>query len=223
MENKILIVVGANSRFAKHFIPFLEQKTNIGEVILFSANPISQCRAYNDRNKCLSVVYENSQDLLCKLLVALNSHKDEEKIVIFTGTASNSNLYEKNNVLFNSISASLALAVASSFQCKVNYYLMGSSLIFVPFLNRGLYKKVKKLEFGLFQILSSRISNIHYFAVPPIQPAKSRLANFFSISMEHLVDVATDEILTTKDKKRLVVFGNTAHLCVAKILMFFRK
>lgn len=219
LKDKILIIVGGNSRFAKHLVRQNSTKKKFDKVFLFSGSKKNEeCIRKTDQ----FVSFHNYVDL-ADLLTQLNwvsaSNSKSEILFIFAGTPTEKTLYDDSALYLKALTGVLALSTALYTEGSVKFLIIGSSLIFVPFVNRSKYKYIKRFEYRLFLNLRSLSKNIGYIVCHPIRPVSSLLGKLVSISVEELEKEILDNSCLSKTLKARIYTGSWPKKMLAKIFV----
>ena len=185
-NKKIIILLGGRSNLAKGLIKKNKETKHFSKIILFSQtnNNAQHSEAFVQIEKALCVV-----SLFTKLQEVFDSFSDAEKYVVFAGTPSDRSLYRDEDVLMRALNSVVVGVIALSVREGARFFIVGSSLIFVPFLYSSSYKTLKRLEYDLFQALRLVVNNIHYIVCHPIRPVRSSIGGYISISISELLAI----------------------------------
>ena len=186
LHHKILIIVGGNSRFTKHLIVQDSTKKKFDKIFLFSGGKQNE-QGTRKADPFISFNnYLDLADLLMQFNRVLASNSKSKILFVFGGTPTEKGLYDDTALYVKALTGVLAAVTALNARGNVRFIIIGSSLIFVPFIHRSKYKDVKRFEYRLFLSLRSLSKNIGYVVCHPIRPVSSLMGKLVSISMEEL-------------------------------------
>lgn len=205
----VLIIVGGNSKIAFSLLNINRKSGKFKCVYLLSQRDIEVELESAESRSVKFIRYAGLSNMLQAIDNILACHSADKKVIVSSGTLSLSRRYSDKKILQNSVTSVLSASKVLGEDHLVKFIIVGSTLVFVPWLSRSRYKDTKLLEFRLFEMLSQISNNICYVACHPLAPASSHLGRFFSIPVDDVayeifeiagLDVCPSKVIYTGGK-----------------------